>query len=254
MDKEYFEIISGLEKLNISLYKPDTIVYKYVDIKSGIEILTNSTLLYQCPDKFNDPFDPHLGLLDFNKSINRMSSISTLKYPTDVVKELFRGAYEKFKNELGILCLSRTNMSTLMWSHYSQKHTGLCLGFNTKAFINSDDDLNAFNVNYTYEFKPVEHSFVKSNKDVIDLIYWLCTKSKVWEYEQEVRVLEMYKNGYLPFDKIELVELYFGASTSKQNIDIINEIIKNRDYHLAKVGKMIVSKTKFELEVEYLNQ
>jgi len=83
------------------------------------------------------------------------------------------------------------------------------------------------------------------------LIYWTCTKSKHWAYEKEVRAINLEQNGLLPFKKEQLVEIYFGVSTPQNDIDKLKSIIKERDYNLSRIGKMKVSKERFNLEIDF---
>lgn len=38
-------------------------------------------------------------------------------------------------NDTGLLCFSTNWTNPLLWSHYGEKHTGVCLGFNLKKGI-----------------------------------------------------------------------------------------------------------------------
>jgi hypothetical protein len=85
---------------------------------------------------------------------------------------------EQFGRRLGLLCFSRNWKNPVLWSHYAEKHTGICLGFDA-------DDVVP--VTYTAG-RP---HFAGKLSDLTDDFTgrWLSTKFKGWEYEDEVRTL-----------------------------------------------------------------
>ena len=48
------------------------------------------------------------------------------------VRRAVRAWKEDFHRTKGILCFSRTWDNPVLWSHYSEKHRGICLTFNVK--------------------------------------------------------------------------------------------------------------------------
>ena len=116
----------------------------------------------------------------------------------------------------------------------------------------------AFNVNYADKVIPRKFYAATSPKNkeramdnVTALICWTCTKSKHWAYEKEVRVIQLERNGLLPFDKDQLTEIYFGVSTPQREIDKIKNIVKTQGYKPSRIGKMEVSKGRFNLEIDF---
>ena len=83
-----------------------------------------------------------------------------------------------------------------MWSHYADKHKGVCLGFD----VGEDDNL--LEVNYTN--KRLEFSL--DNLDESHVKTLLRTKYQGWRYEDEVRIFttltekcEQTQNYYMQF-------------------------------------------------------
>ncbi len=165
--EDFDEIITErLRLMNIRPHNPTTTLFKYVETDTAEKILSNGNLLYQIPNNFNDPFDLHMGLMEFipdyddvffNEILENVPNRDRSQLRKRLTKKIILdSAYEKFeadKQALGILCLSRTNVSTLMWSHYSNKHKGVCLGFKMPS-KDETDTTTAFNVNYTDKFSP----------------------------------------------------------------------------------------------------
>ena len=44
-------------------------------------------------------------------------------------RQIFSGWKETIEKKWGVLCFSRSWHNPVLWSHYSDKHRGICLGF-----------------------------------------------------------------------------------------------------------------------------
>lgn len=123
-----------------------------------------------------------------------------LKY-TQVLKDML-------SNFFRIACLSERNDSILMWSHYSNKHTGFCLEYDFKQMKYTDFDeddaslllLFLFPVLYSNKriyppndlFQQAKFKFYNENKKLkreAIILRGLLTKCKVWQYEKEWRFI-----------------------------------------------------------------
>ncbi len=78
----------------------------------------------------------------------------------------------------GMLCFCRSWSNPLLWSHYAEKHRGMCLGFDL-------EESTVRPVNYVAERVPIEYPFVGGIEKVSDQLLW--TKYNGWQYEEEVR-------------------------------------------------------------------
>ncbi len=83
----------------------------------------------------------------------------------------------------GIICFSRSWRNPVLWSHYADKHEGICLGFEIP-----EDDVSAV----TYQEGLLQKSsgqseevFLRDEKTQRKL---LTTKFKHWGYEDEIRM------------------------------------------------------------------
>lgn len=91
----------------------------------------------------------------------------------------------ELERNIGIYCLSATNDSILMWSHYADEHRGYCLGFeasDTTPFFGAAQE-----VRYSDEY-PVVDFFNTSSAEQVDLIF--LTKFSGWSYESEYRIID----------------------------------------------------------------
>lgn len=121
-------------------------------------------------------------------------------------------------------CFTESNGNSLMWSHYAEQNTGICVEYDLKKLINSKADglKHIFPIIYM-EKRIIERdidSLISSNgalTDAIkreyeydgdeildDILPLFLTKGKVWEYEREWRVIYSKKQMY----DLESPELY----------------------------------------------
>lgn len=236
----------------------DGIIYQYVSYETAIKILEGNCLHYSPPNSFNDPFDLTSDLLDtsiskeeliklvtngFNATDEEMQKIIdyNLSNP-DLIPTLFAKTLEDTKSEIGITCFSKSHMKTLMWSHYANKHSGICFGFSFNQI--AGDGIMQLSVRYTDKVEPRNYF-----KETIFSIYnWIFTKSKVWEYEEEVRRVYINDKGLIPFNKEELIEVYFGVRVSEVQIKTIQQLVKTKGYgKITKQSKMKINPQTFDL-------
>jgi hypothetical protein len=120
---------------------------------------------------------------------------------------------DDFNQSHGLLCFSKSWENPVLWSHYGEKHQGVCLGFDV-----ADDLIEE--VQYAKDRLPIR--FVEGNPEkgldesfVRDL---LRTKYMHWQYEEEVRVrlklaIQTIENGsyFYPFGRdLALREVILG--------------------------------------------
>ena len=98
-----------------------------------------------------------------------------------------------------------------MWSHYANKHEGLCIGFDFSPIM-PNDYLQFGYVNY--EANVIYKNYF--SEQLLALYRWVFTKSKDWEYEEEIRVPNIKGNGLFQIDPSCVKELYFGLRTSEK--------------------------------------
>lgn len=117
---------------------------------------------------------------------------------------------DEISKHLLIACFSKKNDSILMWAHYADNNKGACIEFENEDFLD---------IQYSKKRSPLQlkkimpkvlwnyHMGEKSkfsekeeHKYLLSLIP-LLTKSKDWEYEQEVRCILNDKNPKIVKDK-----------------------------------------------------
>jgi hypothetical protein len=151
---------------------------------------------------------------------------------------------------LGIISMSATWNSLLMWSHYAKYHTGYCVGFNEYKLMNSGLFESGGMVMYTKDNShPHIHPMMDQNQTFFKRTF---TKSAEWEYEQEYRLL----NLFIPSEQSKKNERLVKIESSFIDEVIIgikmpdtdaNEIIDICRIHGIKVYRAEPVEFKFEL-------
>jgi hypothetical protein len=127
----------------------------------------------------------------------------------------------------GALCLSKDWNNPLLWSHYADKHRGLCLGFETGpkvevlnlTYVDTVQQLSTGGFERLAETRnlPGSQTPEARRKAKEPLIRVLSTKFKKWEYENEARLIvsmEVEEAGlwFQPFgDELRLCEVIAGT-------------------------------------------
>lgn len=157
-----------------------------------IKDIVNKTLSFQQPSKFNDPLDTLLfKWLEFKiKSCGKDEKIKEIYY-------LIRRASEHLRVRCFVKprivdekkdLLEIERIHPLMWAHYAESHRGICIQYRfLKAFFHQDASSKSFR-RYQEEFYTDE---ITTLDDKINISKALFTKDKVWEYEDEVRILDL---------------------------------------------------------------
>ena len=234
-------------------------LYKYKPINQfTLDIIANDRIFYPLPGSFNDPFDTKCSFK--NKSAltqtadekkiaqafpDENPSDITVFTRTDLTQEI-----DVFKNRLnnfGILSLTGNAKNILMWSHYAEDHKGICIEFERNEVNGLGDSGKTKKVNYTKNYPSLSSKTLLSKKDTeSSLMRVLYTKSESWSYEQEWRMLIPQGNTvYAVPGKVK--SIIFGARASNMDIDIIEQLIKNKNVVL---NKAVLKESEFGIKLE----
>lgn len=210
--------------------------YKYLPDMVGIEgVVGKGTIKFTNPKDFNDPFDcfPASKFGDYSgmKVKNPLmyeSTIGGIANPTKriLAQQRMLGAmrHKVSSGEMldiiiggaSVLALSKIPDSILMWSHYAGFHTGAVVEF--KIPIDSDlgdldnvyYDLIAIDVVYSKRRPILEYNTSATDPGTI-LNTLFMTKSDVWSYEEESRVLKNTGGGGIfPYNRVLLNSIIVG--------------------------------------------
>lgn len=133
-----------------------------------------------------------------NEEFKQTLTTNQIKFSKEI-----RNMIDEIKEMLLVSCFSKKYDSILMWSHYGDKHRGLCIEFE----VDSDDfkeviyakkrkqiDLKTITaVVLGYDF--IGEKVSKDNKKILkEISKLLFTKYKDWKYESELRVVHSIKD------------------------------------------------------------
>uniref|UniRef100_UPI003F4C5909 DUF2971 domain-containing protein n=1 Tax=Brachyspira catarrhinii TaxID=2528966 RepID=UPI003F4C5909 len=206
-------------------------LFNYTKInKDTIKNILNEEIWLSNTKLFNDPVDP---------SIKRKNK---------------NNIYNDLLDKIKVGCLTSKNNNTLMWSHYADKHRGICIEYNiSKIFIDKNSSIRKvnYNKNMAYEEKM---DYIKrfsdiriDDKNITTLLELFCIKSKEWEYEDEYRILyyDSTSNSNGITIKLPIKNIYFGTETSEEDKKLIYDIIKNINMSRAKNNKIKIYESEF---------
>lgn len=183
-------------------------VYHFVNHKYGLEDLKNRYLKISTLDELNDPFE----LFGINLADKDL-------------RHTFRKLKDKLTEQIGLLCFSRDWHNPVLWSHYAEKHQGLCLGFDIP-------DKFLKQVSYSYSrkllLKETEQRLIKNQLDIDTVKEFLITKYAHWSYEDEVRWLYdleeniQKKSKHVAYfsDDLKLAQVIVGAESTLKRAEI----------------------------------
>lgn len=132
--------------------------------------------------------------------------------PNRTAARNFKASYD---GHTGLLCFSTNWINPVLWSHYGEKHRGVCLGFNLPKDRDKVQEVKYVDKRLRASLDN-NHSPWELTKKQQDL--FLCTKFRHWEYESEHRVfvrladtIAEEKLHFWPFgDDLRLQEVILG--------------------------------------------
>lgn len=239
------------------------IFYKYSDFDIAIDkILIGSTLRFQNPEEFNDPFDCHERLLKINHKIEivknalkssklNLTREQKRKFERDILQNAnYAPILKKERSRSKLSCFSAINDEVLMWSHYADKHRGICIGFDFPHKY--DEKFILCPVKYLDKIIPLD-----GTSDVVrTILYWITTKSKRWEYEDEIRAITNAKTNEsyedITYERKYVKEIRFGCKVSKERIsDALKKLQrKGFDFRNIIIKRMMIDEDTFLLKDE----
>ena len=197
----------GLADLTINYFHIPSKLYRYSGVnKYLIANLETNTLTITDPSLFNDVYDATLHRNSFSDLLSdelerrELLEICGMPDESPIPVEKLKSTAEhedKFlsqymKEALKVGCLSEDNSSILMWSHYADKNQGICIEYD---FTGSA--IYPFIYPVLYLENPIDCSKLCDthredfNIDMAMLLSTI-TKSTVWKYEKEWRVICYY--------------------------------------------------------------
>lgn len=177
-------------------------LYHFTTAEHAVSDIVFSRLKVALLNQLNDPFE----LLSARFMNNRD------------IRSVIRKHKDQLAQEFGLLCFSADWTDPVLWTHYADKHKGMCFGFDVPVG-------EALKVEYQEARIEIANGRILDN-DLEEQL--LKTKYLSWEYEQEyrvqVRLTNADKEEALYFEKIgsriHLAEVILGARCTSS----VNEV------------------------------
>ena len=242
-----------MEEFGLVSHNLLTPVYKYRTIEQAKQILETSKISFPNAEQLRecDKLELHKSILDLDFSdeeIRKHLEYLEIEQTVEYFREhMLSDSLKYFTTEVGILSLGKTATNSPLWERYANKHKGVCLGFMLPPEGVSDH--LAFYVNYPVQPKKVK--IIDTDTGGISasgIYYWLCTKHKDFEIEQEVRVISENLCGLAKFKKDMVVEIILGRDTTKTEYDLFSQLAVDNGYNV-RINKIVVDDEVFGLQI-----
>lgn len=254
-------------------------VYKFRDWSVEYHrAILEGKFYFSTPSQFNDPFDCKIPvayeLLQGNPALQQ-------EYFTDAVRRLKLELNEQQKRnevqrliqegrfndaawlrqakdmrltlfeQFGVYCFSQHKTDILLWSHYTNSHKGICIGFDAKALFKTmlkEHNIGGGYVTYVEDYPKISPMASAAEQFMTSLSF----KSHGWRYEQEIRLFKLFSGGKIFEVPTALItEITLGCKISDQHRQ---EIIEYRNAKLphVKLYQANMAHGKFELDFTLL--
>lgn len=191
-------------------------LYHFLKEEHAIDDLKNRHLKIAQFEDLNDPFE-----------------MLAIRLPNPIDRLAFTNMKKEMSKDNGLICFSKEWSNPVIWSHYADRHKGICLGFDISENL-PDDAL--IPIEYEAERLAVEILDAEGNLKIDETLIKKisATKYDSWKYEQEVRILvnlneKDIESGFFFFDfegSLMLREVILGAERNK-DVSKIQTILKS---------------------------
>lgn len=196
-----------------SLYKYKSLSGK--GLKYFLDIVEDSQIYFPEKSILNDPFEcyglPKIYLLTAGSSFYSC-------------RHQHHGIVQEIMDEYRILSLSSTPDNVLMWAHYADQCSGVCIEFDYSTPFSTAKPVQYKNLDTLEEMTQpglevieelVEQSFYCKNKD--------------WEYENEYRIVKKSKEKYINFEPCKIKSIILGCKIKKEHEEIILKVCREKN-------------------------
>lgn len=248
-------------------------LYKYQPFSEyPIDNLENGQVFFSRPTAFTDPFefqvifkeavrdltapDAKRELFDsanraaanFNESVGEFADFNPMRFANTLV-----GRYRQMQQEVlqnwGVACFTEVHDNPLMWSHYSDGHTGFCLEFSGDSPLFS----KVWEVEYNPTVPVVDPLDSLDSEDALNRFRrtLIASKQDCWRYEKEWRCLSGRGDTPHTYDAEDLTGIYLGSRMSRDHEFVIESLLRNTPTKLFRMVGRIGSYELFAEPVKF---
>lgn len=240
--------------------------------EDNLSFYSKRSIYFQQPVKFNDPWDCKAPRIIIPRQISSLKNIwskmankggpafvkreweKIKKMPRSEIKmlfeNLFKEAVELQRSKVGVFSLSCIPDSELMWSHYASSHSGYMLHFKiniTDYYADPSLQNTGIPVPVIYKEKRdnwnLETYYINSDKHIYNLVRY---KSNSWEYECELRLLNIKKWGFIKTPDNWLKSIVIGLNTKSRLESKLRRIGKSLNIPVFKAS---MNKSQYKIDI-----
>ncbi|HPT70759.1 MAG TPA: DUF2971 domain-containing protein [Candidatus Cloacimonadota bacterium] len=240
-------------------------MYKYVKWNEyTFDSIKNNTLFFSKPSCFNDPFD--FGFYVNESEFHDKTIYDEYGKLDEKLKDQFHQnfygyvpygtLYEDLRQTIidlfAVCCFSKIKDNILMFSHYSDRHRGICLCYDFDILLGEKHEY--WDVEYNNDFPVLDVTDIL-NRDNVKKIY--ANKAVHWSYENEVRLIEhcterndikLIPEGLLwNYPEKALVEVIIGCKMNGKNIKQLKDLLRSKSHYI-ELYQAYMNLTKYKLE------
>jgi len=197
--------------------------YHFINLQYGLQGIKRRKLKISRLEDLNDPFE-----------------LMSLELSNKTVRNAFIALKTQLDQSRGILCFSERWDNPVIWSHYADKHKGICLEFEVPSALLSK--INYSQARLKDQIKILLNSDHASQEEAMMRV--LMTKFAHWRYERERRIflgleeIESDGNYYADFsDELKLVGVIVGARCQVTRTEIAAALSEGKIAKPVKVFK-----------------
>lgn len=274
------KIESDMENKDDYSNEDKELLFKFMPFNTySLQTIINNTLYFNKASLLNDPLDcqyeiEYKNLENFPRSEKELfGKILRRPYQNQKISFLIRNIFlynsQKYQKEFlsefinsevnenfGICSFSFTPHENLLWSHYADKATGICVVFNKEKLLKSINE----NLKDSYyriisdyiRYKGKKKLIIKLNKKGFSYTSrHFYSKTKHWRYEKEFRILLLKRyptflsvnypyefHRVISFSKESIHSIILGERIDAQNERLLLNILNNNNLQipLAKIS------------------
>lgn len=231
--------------------------------------LLHNEIFLPSPAQFNDPFDclpdfklggnvdqlaaqyerglehlkPYLTMVQRAAQARDLAEHPVVDPNSDQGRLMMQAGFDRLRQGLGVYCVCECADSLLMWAHYANSHTGVCLEFDSEVELFREAQI----VEYAPVREPVHRAGERAERSMVK---GLLTKFDGWAYEKEWRVVD-YEQGpglrILPAEA--LTGIVLGASILEEHEAQIRKWLALRGSPI-EVRRAVPSTTEFKVHLQ----
>lgn len=172
-----------------------------------------------------------------------------------IIDQMTSGMEEAIQSQYRVFCMSIHPNSPLMWSHYGDKHQGVCLELSVRNSL----FCGALQVQYMKNYPK----FNLYEQDEFEDLKPLISKSIRWSYEDEFRLVTAElpytfpnvpssENGFVSLPNGALKSVILGCQMTSENREIVSCLISNSGLNVELKEARII-RNRYDLEINQLS-